>query len=302
MITAFAPGSISNLNCGFDILGCAIKDFGDEVSIDFASQDSFTVLGNEWLAAQDYKENLAYKVIQLFQSAIGKKDALAITLHKNMPISSGLGSSSASIVAALMAVNALYDRPLTKLQLLDLAIQGENIASGSAHADNAAPCMLGGMVLVHSMNPLSIVTLPHLDIHFVITHPHVEVPTKLARQILPERVPISIMVKQSAHLATFISSVYENNFDLMKSALHDYIIEPHRSLLIPYFHELKDIHSSAIGFGISGSGPSVFAMYQSASDAELALKEVTRHLENKIDHHSFVAAIDTHGASIISSK
>lgn len=304
-IKAFAPATVANFVCGYDILGFAIDGIGDEVEVSFngTSECRFELDSDIPELKQVPKEqNVSYAMVKLLLEKTGRTEGIDITLRKNMPLNSGMGSSSSSSVAALVAANHLLGSPLTKNELLPLAMEGERIACGNAHADNVAPCLLGGIVLVRSAQPLDVVSLPvPTDWYVAVLHPHVDVPTRLARKILKERIPMKEAVVQFGNIASLVAGIYEQNDELTSRSMTDVLVEPHRSFLIPSFHEMKSsaMDSGAIGFGISGSGPSVFALCRGqhkASQIQAELKKVMD--KTSLNYDTWVSGISREGACV----
>ena len=265
MTTAFAPASISNLNCGFDLLGMAIERPGDEVSVAWNKEGKLRILSiknDGGRLPYDAKKNTASVAIQALLDKVGEKRGMDIYIHKKMPFGSGLGSSAASSVAGVVAANALLDQPLSKRELLPFAIAGEQIASGSIHADNVAPSLLGGLILIRSYQPLDIIDLPVPEnLLCSVIYPHIEILTQQARAILPKEVSMKSAIRQNGNLAGFISGLYQNDLSLViRSMVHDFFAEPYRKKLLPHFEEIKGLamDEGALAFGISGSGPSMF--------------------------------------------
>jgi len=244
--------------------------------------------------------NCCSVVMQAMLDKLGFDLKLNIRIHKGFESGSGLGSSSASSAAAAFALNELLDYPFTKPELVEFAMEGERIACGSAHADNVAPSILGGITLIRSYNPIDIIKLPTPDeLHTVLLFPKIKVNTRDARDILKERVPMSATAKQMGNIATFVSGLYESDYDRIKSSMEDFIIEPARSILIPKFAEMKmaALKNGAIGFGISGSGPSVFALTK-GKETSVKVKEAIDQVYNEtsIDYISFLSRVNQSGA------
>jgi len=306
-IRVFAPATSANLTCGFDILGLAIEGPGDELTAkktDTGKVIIASIAGDEGRLSKDASKNTAgISVIQFFKS-IGYEGGIEISLHKKMPFGSGMGSSAASAVAGVFAANELLGRPLTKQELLPFAVEGERIACGSGHADNVAPSLLGGITLVKSYEPLEVLSLPvPADLHVALLHPKVEVSTGEARALLPKEVPMKAAVKYAGNLAGFVAGLYSGDFGLMKRSLVDEIVEPKRAALIPHFYAVKEAAISArgvIGFGISGSGPAMFALADgpdSARAAGLAMEGIMKN--NGIPATLYVSGVNMMGAKIL---
>ena len=220
-----------------------------------------------------------------------------------MPIGSGLGSSSASTVAGLFAINALMGNKLTQMELVPFAMKGEELACGYGHADNVAPALLGGFVLVRSYDPLDIIKLPYpKDLYCAIVFPDVDVPTRDARQMIRSKVLLKDAVTQWGNIAGLVSGLFMNDIDLIGRSMQDVLIEPTRAILIPDFYKMRELAhgKGAVSFGISGSGPSVFAFCKSEQTAVDVTKAIQQHLsELAIASQSYVSAINADGPKII---
>lgn len=273
-IRVFAPATVANVACGFDILGFAVEAPGDEVSVSLTEKPGVEILqitGDDGRLPRDPMKNTASASVIQFLQSINSKVGIEIKLHKHMPLGSGLGSSAASSVASVFAVNELLGRPLSKKELLPFTMFGEKIACGTMHADNVAPALFGGFVLIRSYDPLDIVQIPTPEKLFVaLIHPHIEIRTEDARKILKKEILLSDAVKQWGNTAGLIAGLMSNDYSLISRSLKDVIIEPTRSLLIPGFASVQKaaLKAGALGCSISGSGPSMFALTTSRSDAK----------------------------------
>ena len=306
MISAFAPATVANLSCGFDVLGLAIEHVGDEVRVqknDLNQVRMAQITGDNGklpLVAADNTAGAA--VIALLQS-LGSSQGIDIVLHKKMPLGSGLGSSAASAVAAAVAANALMGNPFSKHDLLPFVLAGEKVASGTAHGDNVFPSLLGGIVLIRSYHPLDVVQLPAPStLSIVVVHPDVEILTKEARNILPQQISMKDGIAQTANLAGLVAGLYSNDFELIGRSLHDSFAEPYRSPLIPEFDRCRKaaLYGGAIGFGISGSGPSMYALCDSQARGKQIAELITKVLQSKnISHQTFLSKINTKGAYVM---
>ncbi|MHC2990168.1 serine kinase [Pontibacter sp. HJ8] len=265
-IKVFAPATVANVSCGYDVLGFAVNAPGDEVimHLNDSGQVTLDVLeGDEGRLPRDPEKNTVSAVVINYLRHIGIAQGVSIELYKQMPFGSGLGSSSASAVAGLVAINELMGQPLTREQLLPFAMEGERLACGNAHADNVAPALLGGLVLVRSYAPLDVVRLPvPAGLACALVYPHVEIPTREARQILKTHIPLRDAVTQWGNVAGLVAGFCTNDLGLISRSMQDVVIEPMRAMLIPCFQEMRQLalEQQALGFGISGSGPSVFAL------------------------------------------
>lgn len=296
-VRVFAPASVSNLGPGFDVLGLALAAPGDLVEAEWSDRPGVEiaeVTGDNGLLPTDPVHNVAgvaaaSALAQISASAAGGSGArpgpgVRLRVHKRMPLASGLGSSAASSVAGAVAVNELFGRPLTTRQLLPHALAGERAAAGSAHADNAAPSLMGGIILVRGYDPLEVVELPVPPaLRVVVVHPHCAVETAKARAMLRGRgFPIQQAVANLGNVGAFVAALYRNDLELLGRSIEDRLVEPLRQSLIPGFLEMKEAarKAGALGCSISGSGPSVFALAEddlvAARTAEamtMALKE-----------------------------
>lgn len=264
-VRASAPATVANVGCGFDVLGFALQGPSDIVEVCFAEQaeHELLVVSDESSLPASMSANTAGAGVLALLNHLGEKRKLKVMLRKLLPIGSGMGSSASSAVAALVATNALLGHPLAKKDLLPFALEAERVACGSAHADNAAPSLLGGFVLIRSYDPLEVWPLPcPEDLHYAVVHPNLELKTRDARDVMSKQLRLSAAISQSGNLAALVHALHTSNYRLIASSLQDHIAEPVRALLIPGFSDVKDaaMKAGALGAGISGSGPSVFAL------------------------------------------
>ncbi len=303
MVTAFAPASVANLNCGFDVLGLAIEAPGDNVSVSFNDTGLSRIVeitGDEGRLPYEVAANTAGKAILDMCRHLGEKRGIDIRIHKNMPFGSGLGSSAASAVAAVVALNGLLGSPLSKMELLPFAMAGEAVASGALHADNVGPSLLGGIVLISGYQPLDVNVLPAPDdLYISVVKPDVEILTQEARNILPKEVSMKAAIKQSGNLAGLVRGLYESDYAAIGRSMIDVLAEPYRAPLIPHFDEMRDLAFKAgvTSFGISGSGPTVFAFSKGEEKASLMLESLREYLlAQGISSIQFVSKVNTKGA------
>jgi homoserine kinase len=275
-IRVYAPATVANVACGFDIFGFAVNRPGDEIVLERRAESGIVIkeiTGDDGRLPLEVEKNTAGIAIQKYLEYIGQAhQGFAISLHKDMPLGSGLGSSAASAVAGVFAINELMGKPLTQKELLPFAMEGERVACGSAHADNVAPSLLGGFVIIRSYHPLDIVQISTpVDLFASIVHPHIEVNTKDARGILDKEISLSTTITQMGNVAGLVAGILLPDYDLIGRSLVDVIIEPSRSILIPQFAEVKGaaLQAGALGCSISGSGPSLFALSKGKETAEL---------------------------------
>lgn len=312
-VTVFAPATVANVGSAFDVLGFALERPGDTVRATRTSQPGVTIQaihGDQGKLPLDASRNTAgvsvNALLQHLRSA--KKDSfqeigVTLELTKGLPIGSGLGSSSASTVAAVVAVNELLGAPLEKEALLPFAMEGERVACGAAHADNVAPCLLGGFILIRSYSPLDWVQLPvPSPIHVAVVTPHVELKTSDARKILKKMVPLQSAITQWGNVAALVAGIYRNDLELMGRSLEDAIIEPERSQLIPCYSQakLEALRAGALGCSISGSGPSIFALCREPSQAETTAQRMSEvFVSNGISATCHVSGIHPTGAHVV---
>jgi homoserine kinase len=306
-IRAFAPATVANVACGFDILGFAVESPGDEVTITLTKEPGVKVLsitGDEGKLPLDASRNTVSLVIQEYLEHINKSDlGVAIELKKMMPLKSGLGSSAASSVVGVYALNKLLGSPLTDLELLPFAMKGEELACGSAHADNVAPALLGGFVLVRSYSPLDVIKLPTPKrMYATIIHPHIEVKTKDARSILRTDVKLKDAVVQWGNVAGLVAGLMQEDYDLIGRSLEDVVVEPIRSLLIPGFDKVKKeaLNAGALGCSISGSGPSIFALSTDKGVATQIGHAMTKVFDElNVQSEVYISKVSDQGPKII---
>jgi homoserine kinase len=306
-IKVFAPATIANVVCGFDVLGLAVDAPGDEVVMHRKQNPGVTITritGDAGRLPLDPAKNTVSASVQHYLKDIGRTDiGVEIELHKKMPIGSGLGSSSASTVAGLFAINTLLDSPLSKNDLIPFAMKGEELACGYGHADNVAPALLGGFVLIRSYDPLDIIKLPNpKELHCAIVFPEVDVPTRDARRMIRNKVLLKDAVTQWGNIAGLVSGLFLNDLDLIGRSMEDVLVEPTRSILIPDFYTMRQLalENGALGFGISGSGPSVFAFTSNVETSEKITHAIQAHLSSiNIGSQTYVSSVNNNGPRVI---
>ncbi|KGE13858.1 homoserine kinase [Sphingobacterium deserti] len=307
-VRVFAPATVANMICGFDVLGFAVDHPGDEVAMYRVAQPGVrirSIAGDDGRLPLDADKNTVSACVKMLLTHLGLQDELGveIELTKHMPIGSGLGSSSASTVAGLFAINTLLGNPLSKTALMPFCVEGERLACGHGHADNVAPALMGGITLIRGHNHLDVISLPvPTELYAGIVFPQVDVPTRDARQLIKEKVLLKDAVTQWGNIAGLVAGLYESDYDLISRSMHDVLIEPTRAILIPEFYEMKSIAlaAGALSFGISGSGPSVVAIAKGEAVAMQAATEIQQHLTaHDIDSFKYVSAVNVHGPKIL---
>ena len=273
-VKAFAPATVANVACGFDIFGFALDEPGDTVELWKRDEPGIIIsdiTGDEGRLPREADRNAVTVVMLKFLEHIGSQQGIEVKLHKNMPLGSGMGSSAASSVVGVFAINELLGRPLARKELLPFAMEGERIACGAAHADNVGPSLLGGFVVIRSYKPLDVFKLPvPSELYCTLVHPDVEVNTKDARYILRNEVSLKNTISQMGNVAGLIAGLMQEDYDLISRSMVDVIIEPVRAILIPEFDQVKQaaIDNGALGCSISGAGPSMFALSRGRQTAE----------------------------------
>lgn len=298
-VSVHAPATVSNVVCGFDCLGFALREPYDEITVRVIDQPEVRITHYDAFGLPtDPSRNVVGVALYSLISAAGIKHGFEAEITKHIKPGSGIGSSSASSCGAVVAANKLIGDRFTKNELTRFAMDGEQLASGSRHADNAAPCIYGGFTLVRSADPLDVVEIDFPPLWVAVIHPQIEIKTSDARTILPKQVPLTDAVRNWSNLGAFVASLSGGDLDLMARSMEDLIVEPARSSLIPKFDEVKAacLSAGAIGGGISGSGPSIFMLSESMEIADLvadAMRDVYR--QTSIEFITYVSAISRSG-------
>ena len=306
-VRVFAPATVANVACVYDVLGFAIDAPGDEVVARHSTKPGLRIVeitGDHGKLPKEVSKNTAGVAAQDLLRHLGMLDrGVELEIHKQMPSGSGLGSSAASAVAGAYAVNKLIGEPLTKKQLLPFAMMGESSADGAWHADNVGPCLLGGIVFIRSNQELDIAQLPAPKRLWVaVVHPELEILTKVAREILPKEVPLENVTQQVGNLGGLLCGLIQEDYELISRSIHDVIAEPRRQKLIPDFYRAKRdaMTSGALGFSISGAGPSVFALCEGEETARRVGAEISRVFsEVPIENQVYVSKINPNGVHVI---
>lgn len=305
-IRAFAPATVANVSCGFDVFGFAVEAPGDEVILTLTNTPGVRIIkieGDDGRLPRDVNKNTAAVPVVNFLQAIGSNQGVDIVLKKNLPLGSGMGSSAASSVAALVGINHLMGEPFSKEALLPFAMEAERIACGSGHADNVAPSLMGGFVLIRGYDPLDVVSIPTPEnLYCTLIHPHIELNTQDSRQVLRRNIALKDAIIQWGNIAGLVAGLMKPDFGLISRSLKDVIAEPIRSMLIPGFDKIKQtaVNHGALGSGISGSGPTIFALSTDAAIAERVGEAIRQEFAGlQLNSEVFVSRISGKGALVL---
>jgi len=303
-VRVFAPASIANLGCGFDIMGLALDEVGDILEMTASQGDGISITNKTDVPLPDsIEDNVITPVIRKFLEMTGKKVRIDVTVCQKIYPGSGIGSSAASSAAAAYGMNELFDCPLSNDELVICAMEGENLASGGYHADNAAPALLGGIILIRGYEPLDIVQLPIPgNFYCAVVHPKIVVSTKEARNILPKEVPLHDAISQWGNVGGLVAGLYSGNIGLVGRAMKDVVAEPYRKQFIPGFDELREkiLKSGSMAMNISGSGPSVFSLTDKREIASAAGEIMREHFASRgISCDVYVAKVANNGAKLL---
>ena len=306
-VRVFAPATVANVACGYDVLGFAIDSPGDEVVARHSDEPGLRITkitgDNGKLPLEAEKNTAGVAALDLLKH-LGMLDlGIELEIYKKMPFGSGLGSSAASAVAGAYAVNCLIGEPLTKKQLLPFAMTGEASADGAWHADNVGPCLLGGIVFIRDNEELDIANLPvPKNLWAAVVHPDIEILTKVARGILPTEIPLENVTQQIGNLGGLICGLIQEDYGMISRSVHDVIAEPRRQKLIPEFYNSKRaaLAAGALGFSISGAGPSVFALCEGEESAQkvgAAIEEVFSKIN--LGNQLYISKVKRTGVKVI---
>ncbi|MBL7743587.1 MAG: homoserine kinase [Chitinophagaceae bacterium] len=297
------PGTVANLVCGFDILGLALHEPSDIMQLRLLNEPRVIITNKDnFNLPTEPERNVAGVVLLSVMERMDNKIGFEAEIEKHIKPGSGIGSSAASAAGAAVAANHLLGNIFSNDEVVQFAMNGEKLASGVKHADNIAPCILGGVTLIRSIHPLDIVAIPSPDLYVTVVHPQIEVRTADARQILRKQVLLKDAIKQWGNIAGLVAGFIKNDHDLIGRSLEDVIIEPVRSILIPGFDEVKRKckEAGALGGGISGSGPSIFMLSKNEATAkatEQVMKEVYERIG--IEYYTYVTTINKKGVEVM---
>lgn len=303
-ITIFAPATVANVSCGFDAMGFALETLGDKMTFTKTASKKITISKIEGAELPfDTDKNVAGVVAQAMLKDSNAAFGVNIEIYKNFKPGSGLGSSAASASGTAFAINQFLNNKYTNLELVKFAMLGEIAACGSAIADNVAAAIYGGFILVRSYEPLDIISIPTpKELMVTAIHPQIEVKTADARKVIPSKITLKTAIAQWANVGGLISGLHTENYDLIANSLVDYVAEPARKHLIPYFDEVKEssLKSGALGVGISGSGPTIFALSKGIETANKVAEAMQKtYSETGIKYEIHVSKINQTGSKII---
>ncbi len=303
-IKIFAPATVANVSCGFDAMGFALETLGDEM--EFSRNNSGVVTISKIEGADlpmESANNVAGFVAQAMLEDAKANFGVDIQITKKYKPGSGLGSSAASSAGAAFAINQLLGNQYSMVDLVRFSMLGEELACGSRIADNVSAAIFGGFVLIRSYEPLDVISIPTPKELFVtVLHPQIELKTADGRKVLPSKVPLKKAVAQWANVGGLISGLHSNDYGLIGRSLEDVIVEPARKLFIPHFDLVKEsvLKNGALGAGISGSGPSIFALSKGEAQARIVAKTMDETYCNKgLEYNIYVSKIGDSGTRII---
>ncbi|MDI1256206.1 MAG: homoserine kinase [Flavobacterium sp.] len=306
-IKIFCPATIANLSCGFDVLGLCLDNVGDEMIVRKTAKKGIKI--TQIIGADlplETEKNVAGVAALAMLAEVETEFGFEIEIYKKIKAGSGIGSSAASSAGAVFGINVLLGNPFTNTELVKFAMQGEKLASGSAHADNVAPALLGGFTLVRSYNPLDIIKIKSPDeMYATVIHPQIELRTSDARSVLKQNVSLKSAIAQWGNLGGLIAGLYTDDYELIGRSLHDEIVEPIRGVLIPGFDAMKAtaMENGALGSGISGSGPSIFALSKGKAVAEKVAKAMCAiYDEMQLPYEIHVSKVSDEGVKILNSN
>jgi homoserine kinase len=303
-IKIFCPATIANISCGFDVLGLCLEATGDEMIIrksDLKGIRITKIVGAD--LPLETSKNVAGVAGLALLEAIDCEFGFDIEIYKNIKAGSGIGSSAASAAGAVFGINELVGKPFTRKELVAFAMKGEAIASGSEHADNVAPAILGGITLVRSTIPLDIIKIESpTELYATVIHPQIELKTSEMRAVLQPMIPLKSAIVQWGNLGGLIAGFYTSDYELIGRSLHDEIVEPLRGPFIPKFDVIKKVtlENGALGSGISGSGPSIFALSKGIETANKIAKAMSAvYDEMDLPYEIHVSKVNSEGVKII---
>lgn len=302
-LTIHAPGTVANMVCGFDVLGLALNDPYDVMTVKLIDEPTVVIRNiDSYGLPTEPERNVAGVALLEMIGKLEGKTGFEISIEKKIKPGSGIGSSAASAAGAVVAANRLLGNIFTNEELVQMAMFGEKLASGVKHADNIAPCIYGGVTLIRSIHPLDIISIHSPLLYVTLVHPQIEVRTEDARQILKKQILLKDAIRQWGNIAGLVAGLMKSDYELIGRSLEDVLIEPVRSILIPAFSEVKSksLEAGALGGGISGSGPSIFMLSRdknTAEKVEAVMKEV--YTKTGIDYNTYITTVNTTGVTTV---
>ncbi len=304
-VTVLSPATVANIVCGFDVLGLALNAPSDKLVMRLLDKREIRIINKDsyHLPVEPEKNVFGGALLAMIRE-VNEEIGFEIESTKVIKPGSGIGSSAASAAGAVVGANHLLGNRFAKQELVQFATYGEQVASGSRHADNIAPCIYGGVTLIRSNEPLDIIPLNFPPLYVTVIHPQIEVKTSYAREILPKQVSLKDAVTQWANVGGLVAGFMKQDYDLIGRSLQDVLIEPVRSKLIPGFDEIKKLskEAGALGGGISGSGPSVFMLSKDEATAK-AVEQAMRRVYEKVgvDFHIHLTTVNSRGVEVVNS-
>jgi homoserine kinase len=301
-IKVYSPGTVANLVCGFDVLGLALNDPFDIMTLQLTDRPGVIIKNiDEFNLPTEPQNNVAGVALLSLIEKVDNSFGFEITIEKHIKPGSGIGSSAASAAGAVVAANQLLGNIFTREELVQMAMNGEKLASGVKHADNIAPCIYGAVTLIRCIHPLDIVSIKPPPLFVTLVHPLIEVRTSDARQILKKQILLKDAIRQWGNIAGLVTGLIKGDYDLIGRSLEDVLIEPVRSILIPAFDEVKSKskEAGALGGGISGSGPSIFMLSKdekTANDIKSVMHDVYTRIG--IEFNTYVTTVNQEGVKM----
>jgi homoserine kinase len=301
--SVYSPATVANVVCGFDILGFALNEPTDILTVTISAEKGVKITNSDsFNLPTEPSKNVSGAALQAMLDECTDIEGFELNSNKTIMPGSGIGSSAASAAGAVVAANIALNNRFSKEDLVRFAMFGEKVASGVKHADNIAPAIYGGITLIRSIHPLDIIPIAAPPLFVTIVHPQIEVRTADARQILKQHVLLKDAIKQWGNIAGLVAGFITKDYALIGRSLEDVIIEPVRSILIPGFQAIKQNckQVGALGGGISGSGPSIFMLSETLEIANIVAKEMQQvYTSIGLDHRTHVTSINTVGVKVI---
>ncbi|MGW8317306.1 MAG: homoserine kinase [Bacteroidales bacterium] len=303
-VQVFGPATVSNVGPGFDLMGFALETPGDELLVRRNNLGKLKLFNESGCTLpMDPDQNVAAVAASALLAELNAEPGFDIVFLKKINPGSGIGSSAASCVAAVVGINELLGNPLDTTALVPFALEGEKMASGSTHADNIAPALLGGITLIRSYEPLDIKHIPYPeDLWCAVVHPDLQIKTLESRKLIPKEVPLATALKQCGNLAGLIAGLTTADYSLIQRSVRDVFAEPYRTGQLPEFEVLKQasLDAGSIGTGLSGSGPSVFSLCRGESMAQSLGKHMREHFTHRqIAANLYISRISEAGCRIM---